>query len=509
MATPFRVDANAVGRSGRLTSGAYFAYLVRKTMKELQTIHPTNAMMFSRYSCSLFAPLACLLVLGSSGFLPACVAPDARAGGPPAEAGAPDGTVPVEVSPPNAAGVADASTPSAPSAPSADASSDAESDASAPEASSPVIGYTGSGATAGPSEGGGILNIGRSFHVVETGITLRQLGVWDEAEDGLASSHTVTLFSLDQTGASAVATPVPGGATTVPAGTVAPLRDGFRYAPLAAPLPLPLGAYAVVTYGLNAQDPYGLGGNIPVATTGIVSDPFDPYEWIAAPSPTYPLGGDTTDHSSVSILYDSPGGAFTRIMPYGDSITDGLFGTNAGYLGYLDALLTGAGVPHQFVGVAMDNTGTLGPDQIHHEGHPGLLIQGGNGAPRAGIADFASQWLGPGGVDPDVILLMIGTNDVDTGYDLANAGARLSALISLVLDAKTGLRPRARMIVAQITPIVDAAEDGLAQTYNTQVTSVVANHAAMGESVSLVDMHSAVNVATDMSNNLHPNDGGY
>ena len=91
------------------------------------------------------------------------------------------------------------------------------------------------------------LNIGNTFHVTGAGITVYQLGTFDWQGDGLAEAHTVVLFH-DQTVV---------GSVTVPAGTAAPLVGGFRLAPLAAPVILPAGDYAVVTYQMNANDPYG------------------------------------------------------------------------------------------------------------------------------------------------------------------------------------------------------------------------------------------------------------
>ncbi len=94
---------------------------------------------------------------------------------------------------------------------------------------------------------GNHLNIGNTFNVTGAGITVYQLGAFDWQGDGLAISHIVTLFS-NQTAIASV---------TVPAGTAAPLNDGFRFAPLSAPVFLAAGQYAVVAYQMNASDPYG------------------------------------------------------------------------------------------------------------------------------------------------------------------------------------------------------------------------------------------------------------
>ncbi|HEX4265844.1 MAG TPA: autotransporter-associated beta strand repeat-containing protein [Verrucomicrobiae bacterium] len=104
------------------------------------------------------------------------------------------------------------------------------------------------------------LNIGNTFHVTGAGITVFQLGAFDWQGDGLATAHTVTLFSNQVAIAS----------VTVPAGTAAPLVNGFRLAPLPSPITLLAGDYAVVSYQMNANDPYGdyNGDNPPGFNTG-------------------------------------------------------------------------------------------------------------------------------------------------------------------------------------------------------------------------------------------------
>jgi hypothetical protein len=168
-----------------------------------------------------------------------------------------------------------------------------------------VIGYTGTGATAGTNSGN--LNIGRQFSVTGTGITLRDLGVWDSGGDGLVNSHAVQLFTITSGAGAANATvsPVAGGGVTVPSGTAAPLDTGFRFTSLASGIFLAPGNYSVVVYGLNVTggDPFGNGGGFPA--NGNVSDiRFDPFQFTAAASPSYPTQGDTNNHSGASFRYE-------------------------------------------------------------------------------------------------------------------------------------------------------------------------------------------------------------
>jgi lysophospholipase L1-like esterase len=366
--------------------------------------------------------------------------------------------------------------------------------------------YTGSAATT--SGNLGTRNAGHEFTVTDQPVVVRDLGIWDNGADGLAASHVVTLFALDAAGAGATATPVTGGSVTVPPGTTAELEGGFRFAPLATPLTLTAGDYAVVAYGLNADDLPGDGGGLPLPLTGIQHANFDPYEFVGAESPVFPSGGDQNAHANASLRFES-GLKPLRIMPLGASITDGHGGTMAGYRGPLKALLDEAGVPFQFVGSWSDNPGTmpLPLEQQHHEGHPGYVILSGTSG-RSGIHDFFADWLGPRGSQADLFLIVIGTNDVDLDYELDTAGERLDAMVTAILEPTSGLQPDAHVVLAQLPPIDDAATDARCLTYNQAIVATVEAHQQKGESITSVDLHAAI-TTDDLADKLHPNDAGY
>src|SRR5581483_5828493 len=111
-----------------------------------------------------------------------------------------------------------------------------------------TVGYTAdiAGPFGGAGNNGG-LNIGHTFTVTGSGIKIFSLGVYDYHGDGLNASHVVALFS----GTGSGSTPVAGGSVTVPSGTTAPLTNGFRMAPLAAPITLAAGNYSVIAYQMN------------------------------------------------------------------------------------------------------------------------------------------------------------------------------------------------------------------------------------------------------------------
>ncbi len=366
------------------------------------------------------------------------------------------------------------------------------------------VGYTGNAASKTGVKGR--VNIGHEFTVTASGIRVLSLGVWDAGADGLTEAHTVTLFSLPALGLNpgAGAVPVQGGSVSVPAGTVAALDSGFRFADLASQIELEPGKYAVVAYGMNsAGDGYGDGGGVPYTGSGISDGGYSPYELSSALSPAFPNSGDQLGHATASFRASSSLPLFTRIMPLGASITDGLHGTDAGYRGPLYALLNEAHYASQFVGSSIDNVGSLPPDQRHHEGHSGFLIQG--------VQDNIGKWLGPTGSTADLVLLLVGTNDVyfNSDADLANAGKRMSTLLATICDKDKGLLPKARVIVAQLPPLKDSRLEEREEGYNAMLLQVVADHAKLGEKVSTVDMHSALTLEDLYTDGEHPVDSGY
>ncbi len=133
---------------------------------------------------------------------------------------------------------------------------------------------------------------------------------------------------------------------------------------------------------------------------------------------------------------ETPPSALGKIMPLGDSITRGN-DVLGGYRAPLYTLMTNWLDTFTFVGSATDyaTTTLTSAGQAHHEGHGGFAIT--NGAGMAGIDENLVTWIGPSGVAPDRILLMIGANDIYNRYDMVNAPTRLSALI----DHIYGYRP--------------------------------------------------------------------
>jgi lysophospholipase L1-like esterase len=206
-----------------------------------------------------------------------------------------------------------------------------------------------------------------------------------------------------------------------------------------------------------------------------------------------------------------PAGTACVIMPLGDSITFGYKSTTGG--GYRIELLTdiwGANHDATFVGTSTSGPTTLAgkPFPQSNEGHSGYTIDDAPAVGRSGISPLVPASLMK--YTPHIVTLMIGTNDVDTMNDLANAPARLGKL----LDTITTTSPNALLVVAQITPTGTDAENVRVQAFNAAIPALVMSRAAAGKHVILVDMYAALTAnpayrTADMADGLHPNDTGY
>ncbi|WP_432991284.1 RICIN domain-containing protein [Dactylosporangium sp. CA-233914] len=185
-------------------------------------------------------------------------------------------------------------------------------------------------------------------------------------------------------------------------------------------------------------------------------------------------------------LAESNGGV--RIMPLGDSITDG-YNVPGGYRLNLWQRLAAGGYRADFVGSRFNGPAGLGDHD--HEGHSGWRID----QIDANIVNWLHTYA------PRTILLHIGTNDMNQNYDVANAPARLSALI----DKIRANNATVELFVAKITPESDPTRESRVQAYNAAIPGIVAQK---GARTHLVDMHSAITTA-DLADGVHPNAGGY
>jgi lysophospholipase L1-like esterase len=146
-----------------------------------------------------------------------------------------------------------------------------------------------------------------------------------------------------------------------------------------------------------------------------------------------------------------------RIMPLGDSITAGVGGHGAmtrdgGYRGVLGAFLEREGYKVAFVGTRDDYS--AGIINRAHEGWPGYVVRSFPSDPGPGQLLGARTQKALAHADPDVVLLMAGTNDLlryerhAAGYTLPAIVASMDALIGQIVTE----RPNAIVVVAPVVP---------------------------------------------------------
>ncbi len=215
-----------------------------------------------------------------------------------------------------------------------------------------------------------------------------------------------------------------------------------------------------------------------------------------------------------------------RVMALGDSITAGVgaFGSHiddGGYRGALAKLLVKNGYRVKFVGSRSDYSAAI--DDRAHEGWPGYVLRSfpsdpGPGQLYGGLVRKAIHRY-----NPDLILLMAGTNDLlrlqkrDGGYTLANIAHSMDLLLDEIFKQKPGVRVIVAPVVA--SPLVDVCtiahfdgDDACGPSSTENLATLVRDYSSRGYQISLARaMAGAVPRDRDhFPDGIHPcGSGGY
>ena len=217
------------------------------------------------------------------------------------------------------------------------------------------------------------------------------------------------------------------------------------------------------------------------------------------------VSGGSAGAGGGSAFQPCPASGPCKIMPFGDSITQG-FDVAGGYRAPLFHLALAASRNITFVGSANDYSVPSVDDVTFprdHEGHGAHTIEGNNG-----IAQFANTSIP--NYDPNIITLMIGTNDINGNNNVADAPNRLGKL----LDSIFMRDPNVLVVLAQIVPTRSDGTNNTIKTYNAAMPNLVSTRAGQGRHIVLVDMYTAFTKDTNfrtslLGDNLHPNQAGY
>lgn len=210
----------------------------------------------------------------------------------------------------------------------------------------------------------------------------------------------------------------------------------------------------------------------------------------AAPARASTAGAQRPSAQATSAAVGPAAATALRVMPLGDSITWGV-GSSTGD-SYRQALLTDlTGEGHTVDMVGSVRNGTMAdPD---NEGHSGYRID-----QIAALADASLDRY-----RPNVVTLEIGTNDLNQAYQVPTATDRLHALV----DRITADVPDATVLVASLIVSTNPVEEPYRPAFNQAIPGIVQAERAAGKHVGYVDMSALT--AADLSDQLHPNDGGY
>ncbi|MFD0636486.1 ricin-type beta-trefoil lectin domain protein [Catenulispora yoronensis] len=128
-----------------------------------------------------------------------------------------------------------------------------------------------------------------------------------------------------------------------------------------------------------------------------------------------------------------------------------------------------------------------------NEGHSGYRIDQVAALTDASLATYK----------PNVVTLIVGTNDLFQQYQVATAPARLSALVDKILADDPGVT----VVLADLPVSTDVNVAAGEPAYNGAIAPLVQAKQAAGKHVQYVDM-GALTVA-DLADTEHPNDVGY
>jgi lysophospholipase L1-like esterase len=249
------------------------------------------------------------------------------------------------------------------------------------------------------------------------------------------------------------------------------------------------GAVAEAGDGAGARSGAGAGARSGAGRSGIHAHGWRLASALLAMALAVMTAGTVTVMRASPARAESNGGV--RVMPLGDSITDGEQ-IPGGYRIGLWQRLVASNDTVDFVGSQSNGPASLGDHD--HEGHPGWRIDQ--------IDANIVGWLQA--TQPHTVLLHIGTNDVLQNFQLATAPQRLSTLI----DHITSTVPNAEVFVATIIPLANATQEQAVQTFNAAIPGIVQSKVNAGKHVHLVDMHSAL-TAADLLDGIHPTAAGY
>ncbi len=190
-----------------------------------------------------------------------------------------------------------------------------------------------------------------------------------------------------------------------------------------------------------------------------------------------------------------------RLMPMGDSITQGVRGAKS-YRFELKNMITDSGCPMRFVGTQSANSPATDFYQPHegYSGHAASAFLTGTKQNNAGaVAAINLQ-------KPDVVLLHVGSVDLWRGGDVAGTLADIDQVIAAIESTKPGTLVLVANLVPWFSTVDGADRPVLVQELGSQIESYVSE--SNNPNLSLVDVRTGYSVELMQSDLIHPNEQG-
>ncbi|MBS1719838.1 MAG: cellulose-binding protein [Armatimonadetes bacterium] len=183
-----------------------------------------------------------------------------------------------------------------------------------------------------------------------------------------------------------------------------------------------------------------------------------------------------------------------RVMPLGDSLTQGTT-ENIGYRRDLWLALQAQGANVDFVG-SQRGTPWGEPPQTDfdwdHEGHWGYTT------PQ--LLANVDGWLAS--AQPDIVLLLAGSNDLISGGTSEGAAQGIESLIGRIRAAN----PSVRIVLGKIPPIGNVTYD--VEGLNARIEAIAARLDQPGSPIRIADLNTGFDCSKDTFDLVHPNSLG-
>ncbi len=178
-----------------------------------------------------------------------------------------------------------------------------------------------------------------------------------------------------------------------------------------------------------------------------------------------------------------------KVLALGDSLTFGLGGDPGGYRAPLEQLLRREGIEVEFIGPHSDRDGG------HHAGKIGRTAN----ILRREVKEVLDDY------SPDVVLLLIGTNDIRQPQNTVDQVARDIAEVAGVIRDRL---PEVLLIVGSLPPVADSEIQERIDTINRLITARDGVLLEAAPEIHIADIAKHISL-DDLDDGLHARQSGY